>query len=118
MTLEDVAKQYRDGGYAVIVHPSREQLPPFAADFDVQILATRADGNVLVLVKQDLIDLRASPGVLEQARITEAQPGWTYGFAILNRTDPRLESLSKGTNPTHEQIEQMLAEGELAAQAG
>lgn len=118
MTLEDVAQQYRANGYTVVVHPQREQLPPFAADFDVQILATRAGVSALVLVKNDRIELRASPHVLEQARITGEQPGWRYDFAILNGTDPRLEALSGGATPTHEQIEQMLAEGERAALAG
>ena len=49
--LNHVADRYRAQGYRVVVRPGPDDLPPFAKDFKVEILATRADGNVLVSAK-------------------------------------------------------------------
>jgi hypothetical protein len=45
--IERIAKQYRVEGYDV-VHPRGDQVPAFAADFEVDLLATRGNEGVIV----------------------------------------------------------------------
>ena len=49
--LKKVADRYREQGYQVVLRPGPEDLPPFAKDFKVEIVATRADGGVVASVK-------------------------------------------------------------------
>src|SRR5690348_16007155 len=41
--IERIADRYRDEGYDVIVHPRADQVPPFAAGFELDLLATRGN---------------------------------------------------------------------------
>jgi hypothetical protein len=108
--LEQVAREYRDEGYVVITHPDQDHLPGFAADFGVDLLATRGDAKVLVQVKKNRIELEADPSVPHQAEVTNAQPGWRYDLVILEETDP-FQRITRGARePSHEEIEQVLAE--------
>jgi len=116
--LQGLAQRYRSEGYHVIVHPQAEQLPPFAKDFGVDILATRGDERTLVQVKQDRADLEADPKVAIEAGITNAQPGWQYDLVVLTKDDPARKVLKDARESTPEQIEQMLAESEKVTQDG
>jgi hypothetical protein len=115
--LERTAKQYRDEGYLVITHPDRDHLPGFAADFGVDLLATRGDERVLVQVKQDRAALEADPSVPARAEITNAQPGWQYDLVLLNPDNPVRRTIRDAEEPSIEQIEQMLHEAEMVLRA-
>jgi hypothetical protein len=114
--LERIATQYRDEGYVVIVHPEAAHLPEFAADFGVDILATRADQQVIVQVKQDRADLESDPNVPLQAGITNARPGCRYDLVVLRPDDPIRRTLRYAREPSTQEIEQMLAEAERLVQ--
>jgi len=116
--LERIAEQYRNEGYLVITHPDSDHLPGFAADFGVDIVATRGDERVLVQVKQDRSALEADPNVPIRAGITNAQPGWKYDLVVLNQDDPIRRTLRDASEPSTDQIGQMLDEAERIGQLG
>lgn len=116
--LQQLAREYEQEGYGVVLRPQGDQLPAFARDFGVDLLATRAGERVLVQVKQDRAALEADPHVPVRAGITNTQPGWRYDLVVLEKDDP-VRRLLKGTRePTRDQIEQMLAEAERVTQEG
>lgn len=51
MNIEDrlniVADRYRNLGFTVVLHPKAGDLPAFAKDFKVQVLATKGDVTVV-----------------------------------------------------------------------
>jgi hypothetical protein len=116
--LEQVAKRYAEEGFSVSLHPQGEQLPAFAKDFGVDILATRGEERVLVQVKWDREDLEADPSVPAQAGVTNTQPGWRYDLVVLNEGDPFRRVTRGATEPTREQIEEMLQNVDRLMQAG
>src|SRR5436305_13010824 len=61
--LEGVAQQYRRQGYKVTLNPGPADLPDFAKDFKVEILATRPDGSVLVSAKESNRDFESDPAL-------------------------------------------------------
>lgn len=61
--LNVVADRYRSLGFKVVMRPGPDDLPPFAKDFKVDILATGPDGNVLASVKATALELEADPNL-------------------------------------------------------
>jgi hypothetical protein len=116
--LERIAEQYRAEGYIVITHPDADHLPGFAADFGVDMVATRGDGQVLVQVKRDRAALEADPNVPVRAEITNAHPGWRYDLVLLQPDNPVRRLLRDASEPSAEEVEQMLAEAERVVQLG
>jgi hypothetical protein len=81
--LNLVAERYRSLGYKVVVRPGSEELPPFAKDFKVEILATGPDGSILVSAKKNPLELEADPNLPRYAEVTSQQPGWRYDLFVL-----------------------------------
>ncbi|HYW83144.1 MAG TPA: hypothetical protein VFB30_07810, partial [Spirochaetia bacterium] len=120
--LQRLAEQYTQEGYFVLTHPDADHLPGFAAAFSPQIIAKRADENVIVEVKRDRADLESDPNVPVQAGITNAQPGWRYDLVILSEGDPFRRISREAREPTPDeiiaqlaQVDQMLREGDIPA---
>jgi hypothetical protein len=105
-------------GYAVILHPRADQLPPFAKDFGVGLVATRSEERVLVQVKWDRADLEADPNVPLQAGITNTQPGWHYDLVVLNEGDAFRRLTRDAREPSEEEIGESLAHADRLLQAG
>jgi hypothetical protein len=47
LRLNQVADRYRAQGYNIVIRPRPDDLPAFAKDFSVEIIARRDDGGVL-----------------------------------------------------------------------
>ncbi|MGL6096957.1 MAG: hypothetical protein ACRC7O_14330 [Fimbriiglobus sp.] len=102
--LERLADTYRGRGYDVVVRPRPDQLPPFAADFVVEIAARRgpADG-VLVAVRKDRDEVAADGEMQRYAEVTGAHPGWRFDLAVIGSEPP-----PQRYEPVHE-----LSDGEI-----
>jgi len=74
--LNHVADRYRAQGYKVVVRPGPDDLPDFAKDFKVEIIARRDDGCVLASVKKSQSDLEADREIPRYAEVTSEQPEW------------------------------------------
>src|SRR5436190_9546020 len=82
--LNYVADRYRSLGFKkVVLRPGPDELPLFAKDFQVEILATGEDGNVLASVKGSPSELEADPNVPRYAEVTGNQPGWRFDLLML-----------------------------------
>jgi hypothetical protein len=68
--VNQVAAGYRAHGYKVVVRPRADELPDFAKDFKIEILARRDDGCVLASTKKNQSDLEADPNLARYAEVT------------------------------------------------
>ncbi len=111
--LESVAREYRDEGYVVVTHPDADQLPGFAREFGVNILASRGEERVLVSVKRNRVELASDPTISRLAEIIKQQDGWRFDVVILEGASPA--NLVGSQEPSREQIEEILGEAERVA---
>jgi REase_AHJR-like len=79
MTIEErlnhVANRYRSLGYKVATRPGPDELPAFAKDFKVEIVATGDKGNVLAVAKASPSELQADQEVARYSEITSNNLG-------------------------------------------
>src|SRR5206468_2050575 len=75
--------RYREQGYQVVLRPGPDDLPPFAKDFKVEIVATRADGGVVASVKASAKDFETDRELSRYAEVIGKYPQWRYDvFAV------------------------------------
>lgn len=116
--LQHLAANYAGQGYQVTVRPTPDDLPPFAQDFRVELVARRAAGGVLVAVKQNRDTLAADVNLQQYAEITSAQPGWRFDLAILDG-ESRTGWETHGTREfSPEAINKALTDAEQLVRAG
>jgi hypothetical protein len=120
--LNTVADGYRARGYHVVVRPGSDDLPPFAKDFQLEILATGEDGNALASVKASPAQLEADPNVVRYAEVIEKQPGWRFDLFVLGPDNglpkverPPVEPSEDDVQRTLDEVERMLQAGFIAA---
>ncbi len=87
--LNRAADRYQQQGYQVIIRPGRDDLPEFAKDFRVEILATRAGRGVLATAKSSPSEFEADPSLSGYAEAIEKQPDWRYDVFVLGPS-PRM----------------------------
>jgi HEPN domain-containing protein len=115
--LEHVANRYRQQGYKVILDPGPDDLPAFARDFKVEILATRPDGGVLVSAKGSSFEFENNPDLSRYADFIENQPGWRYDVFVLGPPPP-VPGPSEVADASEEEISRALADSERLLEAG
>jgi len=81
--LNQVADRYRAQGYKVVIRPGPDDLPDFAKDFKIEIIAKRDDGCVLASAKKSQSDLESDREIPRYAEITEKEPGWRFDVIVL-----------------------------------
>lgn len=81
--IEQVAREYRTRGYEVIVSPPSRALPPFLQGFRPDMLAKRADENVLVEVKTSK-SLRGYHRLRELADRAKEFGNWRVELIVTN----------------------------------
>jgi hypothetical protein len=116
--LNYVAERYRTLGYKVVLRPGPDDLPPFAKDFKVEILATGADGNVLASAKASASELEADPNVPRYAEITSQQPRWRFDVLVLGPDSELPKKELPASEPSADDIRRTLDEVERMLQAG
>ncbi len=79
--VEELAREYRDRGYQVLVEPESGQLPELLSGFRPDLVARKADDLVVVEVKarESLPDQRLQ----ELAEVVRGQPGWRFELVLL-----------------------------------
>jgi hypothetical protein len=122
MTLEErlnrVAERYRSLGCKVIIHPTSDDLPPFAKDFKVEILATGDQGNVLVVAMATPSEFQADQEVARYAELTSKQPGWRMDVFVLGADSPSLPEAREAKEPTEEEIRRSIDDAERLGNEG
>lgn len=116
--LNNVADRYRAQGYTVIIRPGPDDLPDFAKDFKVEIVARRDNGGVLASAKNTLLDLQADSNLAKYAEITETQPGWRFDLIVLMSDAQPMPDNREAKEPSEEDIHHALGDVERMVQAG
>jgi REase_AHJR-like len=116
--IQEVARQYRNEGYAVVVHPQGEDVPPFAAGLPVDLIARRPDENVIVGVYENRDAVAKKPELQRLADRTDAQPGWRFDLVVLEPVNPMERILSSAREPSDEQLAGLLTKAEVVLNAG
>ena len=116
--LQDVAKQYRDEGYDVVVAPQGAAVPSFAADFRPDLIATRANEGVIVEVKRNRLDLSSDPDIPRMAEVVNAQPGWRLDVVVLEPVTEVQTAAQDAAEPSDEQLLQILKSADDMADKG
>jgi hypothetical protein len=116
--LQQVAERYRAEGYDVRVKPNPEELPPFATDFDVDILATSPNGSVLVRAEETREALRHDDQLSRAAKVTNSQPGWQFDVVILRPDTSGLKGSRAAKEPSPEYISQLLDNATVLMEKG
>ncbi|MEA2630548.1 MAG: hypothetical protein QOE66_767, partial [Chloroflexota bacterium] len=115
--LNHVADRYRAQGYKVVVRPGPDDLPEFAKDFKVEIIARRDDGGVLASVKKSQSDLEADREVPRYAEVTGKQPGWRFDVFVLGSESQPMPDKREAKEPSEEDIRRALGDVERMLQA-
>jgi hypothetical protein len=115
--LEGVAQQYKRQGYQVTLNPVAVDLPDFAKDFKVEMLATRPDGNVLISAKESSRDFENDPALSGYAGAIEKQPGWRYDVFVLVPPPPVSQPLD-ATDASEPEIDKLISDSARLYQAG
>ena len=114
--LEQVAQQYRDRGYDVVLQPKRPELPAPISKLHPDLLARKDDDIVVVEVKTRE-SLRSKPLASELAKAVRSQPGWRFELIIANPEQDVF--LPVGTQLLEEQeVAQRLAEARALLDKG
>jgi len=116
--LNLVADRFRSLGYKVVLRPTPDELPPFAKDFKLELLATRDDGSVLVSAKADAIEVETDPNLPRYALVNDQQPGWRFDLYVLAPETQPIPENREAKEPSEEDIGRSLAEVERMFQAG
>jgi hypothetical protein len=116
--LNQIAERYRAQGYRVITRPGPDDLPPFAKDFKVEVLATRSDGGVLASAKGSPSEFQSDPNLSRYAEVIEKQPGWRYDVFVLGPDPQSIQPSRDAREPSDEAVTMSLDEAERMLQAG
>ena len=116
--LNQVADGYRAQGYKVVVRPRPDDLPGFAKDFRIEIIARRDDGCVLASVKQSQSDLEADRDIPRYAEVTSTEPGWRFDVLVLGTESQPIPDKREAKEPSEEDIRRALEDVERMLQAG
>lgn len=115
--LQQVAERYREQGYQVILNPTPDDLPSFAKDFKVEILASRPDGNVLASAKANTKEFESDKNLSRYAEIIQNHQGWRYDVFVLGpaASIPPTRDIADASEV---EIERTLAAADHLSQAG
>lgn len=116
--LNLAADAYKAQGYEVILRPEAEDLPDFARDFHLEIVARRGKGGVLASAKNSQLELEADREVSRYAEIVAQHPGWRYDIVVLTAISQSTPPRREASEPTEEDIRGALIEVERMFQAG
>jgi REase_AHJR-like len=81
--LLEVAREYRQRGYEVIIEPRSDQLPQFLASFRIDMLARGAEENVIVEVRTQE-SLSDAPELDAVAQALYDKPSWRFELVVTN----------------------------------
>jgi uncharacterized protein YutE (UPF0331/DUF86 family) len=95
-TLDRIAQRYRDEGYGVIVRPNGDQIPPFVAGFQPDLIAVRGHEGVIVEIKLTRSGLAKDSQMIEKASQDALEPSDEQLAEILEAAEQMAE---KGYTP-------------------
>lgn len=84
--LLEVAREYRQRGYDVVIEPGPDQLPDFLASFRIDMLARSTEESVVVEVRTQE-SLTQAPELDTIAQAIHNKPSWRFELVVTNPKD-------------------------------
>ena len=116
--LNRLADMYRGHGYDMVLRPVAGDFPPFAKDFQVELLGRKGAGGVLVSVKKNRSEVAADQEITRYAATTRNHPEWRYDLAILEAEEPGARDLKGAKDPSDEDIRRALDDADKLVRLG
>lgn len=88
--LQRIAEDYQRRGYTIVFAPPAASLPPFLANYQPEILATKGDENMLIDVKTE--GGRDVAAFMRMWDEVERHPGWQMSCATVPNVDPEVNT--------------------------
>ncbi|MBC8161605.1 MAG: hypothetical protein H7Z42_10345 [Roseiflexaceae bacterium] len=107
--LLEIAREYRQNGYEVIIEPEAQQLPIFLAHFKVDLLARSQEENVIVEVRTQE-SLTNTPELDALAKALEDKSSWRLELVVTNPKDQTALPFRNATSLTKQDISYRLRE--------
>ena len=102
----------------MVLRPGPDDLPDFAKNFKVEIVARRDDGGVLASAKRSQLDLEADREIPRYAEAAEKQPGWRFDVIVLGPESQPVPDKEDAKEPSEEDVHRALAEAERMLEGG
>ncbi len=87
--LKHLADAYHAQGYTVTTSPTAADLPEFAKDFKIALVAKRADGGVIAAIKETREAFENDAEIPRYAETTQEHPGWRFDVTVLEGSKRR-----------------------------
>lgn len=114
--LRELAREYRQQGYDVIVAPQASQLPAFLHEFCIDMLA-RNEHEQVVLEVRSQASMTNTPELDAIARVIQAHEGWRFELVVTNPRDREPAFLRGAQTLTRQDIAYRIREArQLSAQ--
>lgn len=110
-----VAADYRKRGYQVEIEPAGAALPQFLTGFRPDLIARRADDNVVIEVKVGTRTAIADRFREVAERVNE-QPGWRFSVVFADPNQP--DQITDGETTALSTLEQRVQSGKQLVDAG
>ncbi|MCU0490814.1 MAG: hypothetical protein MUD01_04470 [Chloroflexaceae bacterium] len=94
--LREIAREYRQRGYEVLLSPRADQLPDFLAPFQIDMLARNAAENVVVEVRTQE-SLAATLELDAVAVALHEKSNWRFELVVTNPKDPSTLAIKGAT---------------------
>lgn len=91
--INEVCRNYVSQGFDVFPRPKRDDLPDFAKDFHIDVLARTTDVNVLIVIKRNRHAFAEDPEMQRYAKITTDHPGWRFDFVLFEGDKMQVEGI-------------------------
>ncbi|MBC7973158.1 MAG: DUF86 domain-containing protein [Verrucomicrobia bacterium] len=96
--LIQVAEEYREQGYEVLLQPQLEELPDFLKGYRPDLLAQRGAERVVVEVKsRSSLDASSTQSFRSLAQEIEKHPGWRFELVMTSSSDSTYSTQVEGT---------------------
>lgn len=84
-----LAREYRQQGYRVVVHPSPDELPPALAKCPIDMIAERDGKKIAVEVRnKENLTLNGSEDLRRMTTLVEQEPDWEFELVVTNPRRP------------------------------
>jgi REase_AHJR-like len=83
--LLSIAREYRQKGYRVVVHPAPDELPPALAKCPVDLIAEGEGRKIAVEIRnRENLTLNGSEDLRRMTTLVEQEPGWEFELVVTN----------------------------------
>ena len=111
--LLELAKEYRQKGYEVLLSPKPEELPDFLRSYRPDMIVSRGEEKVVIEVKSRPSSISSALYLRRLAQAVEEHPGWRVELVMTNPEDALYSAKVEGSLQEHEIRSQLPVAREL-----